>query len=74
MGVTRGAGLPWRRGWAWRAGSGPALGAPSSRLRESCTRDSASSWVSLIQRLSRPFPPRSHAAFRSGEGERGKGL
>lgn len=69
-----GAGLPWGRGRALRAGSGPALGAPSCRLRESCTRDSAPSWVSLIQRLSRPFPPRSHAAFRLGGRERGKGL
>lgn len=68
MGVARGAGLPLR------AGSGPARGAPSARLRESCKTDSAPSWVSLIQRLSRPSPPPSRAAVHSGGGERGKGL
>ena len=76
MGVTRGAGAPVEAGPGMEGGvrSGLTLGAPSCCLRESCTRDSALSWVSLIQRLSRPFLPRSHAAFHSGERERGKGL
>lgn len=68
MGVARGAGLPLR------AGSGPAQGAPSSLPLESCKRDCAPSWVSLIQRLSRPFPPPSRAAVHSEGRERGKGL